>query len=115
MTHQYLMEAKARLEDLLMSLPVQDFSHAGLATERVSDPMDDLQHKQDLDMRVTELSSIRMRRRELSAAINRIALGDYGLCEECEEPISDKRLAAAPWARLCLGCQEAHEELPTAA
>ena len=30
---------------------------------------------------------------------------DYGLCEECEEPISPKRLALIPHAQLCAACQ----------
>ncbi len=34
---------------------------------------------------------------------------DFGLCEECEEEISPKRLALMPYATLCAGCQ-AHRE-----
>ena len=30
----------------------------------------------------------------------------YGVCLECEEPISTKRLNAVPWARYCVTCQE---------
>lgn len=30
---------------------------------------------------------------------------DYGLCEECEEEISPKRLAIMPYAALCPECQ----------
>jgi DnaK suppressor protein len=30
---------------------------------------------------------------------------DFGLCEECEEPIAPKRLAAVPYATLCVECQ----------
>ena len=29
-----------------------------------------------------------------------------GVCLECEEPISAKRLDAVPWARYCVACQE---------
>jgi DnaK suppressor protein len=34
---------------------------------------------------------------------------DFGLCEECEEPIAAKRLAAMPWAVLCAPCQARRE------
>ena len=44
--------------------------------------------------------------REVQAALRRIARGTYGVCSECEEPISVKRLAAVPWARFCVSCQE---------
>jgi DnaK suppressor protein len=30
---------------------------------------------------------------------------DYGLCEDCEEPIASKRLALMPHALLCPACQ----------
>ena len=34
---------------------------------------------------------------------------EYGLCEECEEPIAPKRLALMPYALLCTACQAARE------
>jgi DnaK suppressor protein len=45
--------------------------------------------------------------REVSGALHRIETGQYGVCLECEEPISAKRLDAVPWARYCVTCQEA--------
>src|SRR5262250_1888708 len=36
--------------------------------------------------------------REISAALRRIDRNDYGICLECAEPISAKRLDAVPWA-----------------
>jgi DnaK suppressor protein len=45
--------------------------------------------------------------REISDALHRIELGQYGVCMECEEQISIKRLDAVPWARYCVSCQEA--------
>jgi DnaK suppressor protein len=44
--------------------------------------------------------------REISGALHRIDTGHYGVCLECEEPISAKRLDAVPWARYCVACQE---------
>src|SRR5216117_157265 len=35
--------------------------------------------------------------REVSDALRRIDTGHYGICLECEEPISPKRLEAVPW------------------
>jgi DnaK suppressor protein len=45
--------------------------------------------------------------REVSDALHRIDVGQYGICMECEEPISPKRLDAVPWAKYCVTCQEA--------
>ena len=44
--------------------------------------------------------------REVADALHRIEQGNYGICPECEEPISAKRLDAVPWARYCVTCQE---------
>jgi len=44
--------------------------------------------------------------REISDALRRIDHDNYGICMECEEPISAKRLEAVPWARYCVKCQE---------
>ena len=44
--------------------------------------------------------------REVNDALLRIDRGTYGVCAECEEPISAKRLDALPWARYCVTCQE---------
>jgi RNA polymerase-binding transcription factor len=44
--------------------------------------------------------------REISDALRRIEHGSYGICLECDEPISVKRLDALPWARYCVRCQE---------
>src|SRR5579872_6008277 len=45
--------------------------------------------------------------REINDALHRIEQDSYGTCMECEEDISVKRLAAVPWARFCVTCQEA--------
>ena len=34
---------------------------------------------------------------------------EYGLCEDCEEPIGRKRLELMPWVKLCVACQEKRE------
>jgi DnaK suppressor protein len=45
--------------------------------------------------------------REISDALRRIEHGNFGICMECDEPISGKRLEAVPWAKYCVTCQEA--------
>jgi len=43
-------------------------------------------------------------------ALDKIKTNVYGLCEECEEPIEEKRLEALPWVKLCINCQSKKEE-----
>src|SRR6185295_5011784 len=43
-------------------------------------------------------------------ALLRIDDDEYGICQNCENEINPKRLAAIPWARYCLDCQELLEQ-----
>src|SRR5271165_225954 len=46
---------------------------------------------------------------QVDAALKRMDHGEFGICLECEEPISAKRLAVVPWAAYCLQCQQLHD------
>ncbi len=46
----------------------------------------------------------------INEALERIADDEYGDCQNCEKSINPKRLAAVPWARYCLNCQELLEQ-----
>jgi DnaK suppressor protein len=39
---------------------------------------------------------------EIDAALARIDAGTFGTCQACGGPIGDERLAALPWATLCI-------------
>ncbi len=41
---------------------------------------------------------------QIDIAINKILTGNYGICENCGDEISLKRLEALPWTRLCIDC-----------
>ncbi len=46
----------------------------------------------------------------IDEALLRVEDDEYGLCQNCEQAINPKRLAAIPWARYCLNCQELVEQ-----
>jgi DnaK suppressor protein len=46
----------------------------------------------------------------IDEALLRIDDEEYGLCQNCQNAINPKRLAAIPWARYCLNCQELLEQ-----
>jgi DnaK suppressor protein len=50
---------------------------------------------------------------QVGDAIRRLDAGEFGVCVECEEEISAKRLAAVPWAACCLHCQELRDAKQT--
>ncbi len=80
-----------------------------LATEMVGDEADlasaHISQTQALNQRDKFLAKIK----DIDEALGRIENGTYGICEETEEPIEDKRLAAIPWTRLSLEGAEVRE------
>lgn len=46
----------------------------------------------------------------IEKALKMIDEGEYGLCVECNQPISERRLQSYPNATRCLSCQELAEE-----
>ncbi|MDQ3131435.1 MAG: TraR/DksA family transcriptional regulator, partial [Acidobacteriota bacterium] len=46
----------------------------------------------------------------IDEALVRIEDEEYGVCQNCEKEINPKRLAAIPWARFCLNCQQLLEQ-----
>lgn len=47
--------------------------------------------------------------RAIERALKRIALGTYGICVNCGQPIEPERLKACPTANRCAACQRAYE------
>ena len=47
--------------------------------------------------------------RRVELALQRVDAGEYGICQDCEEPILFARLQAQPFASLCIDCQSASE------
>ena len=45
----------------------------------------------------------------IDRALRKIDSGEFGICEECEEPISKQRLRAQPVTALCISCKEEQE------
>src|SRR5262245_49538417 len=67
----------------------------------------------DLDRELgISLMEMRNRRRQaIDEAVTRLSEGTYGICAECGVEISEKRLEAVPFAKLCVECQSKEELL----
>ena len=78
-----------------------------IAIEKSPDQMDELQRKATLELAIHNMDREYLLLRDVRAALQRIHDGSFGTCIQCEWPINPKRLAAVPWAPLCIECQEA--------
>lgn len=59
----------------------------------------------------SQLRSIESRSlRDIDDALNRIAAGTYGICEQCGNPIPLARLEVVPYARLCMKCAQKEQK-----
>ncbi len=97
------LEARlADLEELLRNREV-------IAVNSDADIFDQIQHATERDMAVGVLERESARLSEVRAALRRIQLGTFGICLDCEEEISPKRLAAVPWTSSCIVCRESAE------
>lgn len=47
---------------------------------------------------------------EIHVTLGKIAHGDYGICEMCEDPIGFQRLKVKPHAIYCIDCREIVEK-----
>ena len=101
-----------QLDDLLSSAERTVGSLLHIDTQS-ADPID--RASIDIDCNYT----LRIRDREsrlikkIKKALAKIDDGTFGICEECEEPISVARLKARPVAAYCIRCKtimEAHEK-----
>jgi DnaK suppressor protein len=103
--YRKLLESKA--EEVRNSMSAQK---AAQVVSRLDVPSDegDLSQQHHEEWIFLNRNTIDMKLlREISDALHRMEHGTYGVCMECEEPISTKRLDAVPWARYCVTCQEA--------
>jgi len=82
-----------------------------LAIETCPDEFDRIKHGQERDLAMDALDRNAKLLRGVRAALSRIDAGTFGICVDCEEVISMKRLAAVPWTASCIVCQEAADSL----
>jgi DnaK suppressor protein len=102
--YRRILEAKA--EEVRRSMSAQK---AAQLVSRLDVPSDegDLSQQHHEEWIFLNRNTIDMRHlREINDALHRMDTEQYGICLECEEPISAKRLDAVPWAKYCVTCQE---------
>ena len=107
MTKTELKRFRNVLENRQSELGSGSRNRAALAIETSPDELDRIQDAGDRDWAMGNLERNSTQFREVGAALGRFDDGTYGICVECGESISPKRLVALPWASSCIVCQQA--------
>ncbi len=77
--------------------------------EATQDPADMAANAYTKELLMSMSTNDRQLLESIDAALYRIEEGEYGYCDNCGEPIQEKRLEALPWAHHCVKCQELKE------
>src|SRR5258708_30359093 len=101
-----LQETKKLLHAKKRELDSRQISQDDIAIETNPEVLDEIQRNADRTLALHSLTHIWETASLVSEALQRIENGAYGACAECDEQISEKRLAAIPWAKYCIQCQE---------
>src|SRR5437016_4380783 len=100
-----LLERKIELEENLASL-----SKEKITDDQVKDNGDEALASTMEVLKMSFQDSERNEFEHIVQALAKIENGTYGLCADCGEPISEKRLTMNPNVSRCLVCQEAFED-----
>jgi DnaK suppressor protein len=99
MLHEKETEVRGRLSAV----------HAAEVVQRPEEPLDfgdwcQKNHDEWLFLNQNRLEIALLR--DVQRALRRVEAGTFGICPECNQAISPKRLEAVPWAKFCVACQE---------
>ncbi len=113
MNQEALSQFKNLLHDMLAHLEEEASTTVnGMRgeAETFPDPTDRaaLESNRNLTLRIRDRE--RKLQSKIEEALGRIDTDTFGICEVCEEEISEKRLKARPVTTFCLKCKESQEE-----
>ena len=104
-----LKTAIVRLRRLEGSVVVEELPRSIGSNCALADEVDEIQANERREIGFATRELLVSRVKALSAALDRLAEGQYGTCVECEEAISVARLRALPEVQTCVRCQDWRE------
>ena len=103
--------ALSRLRQLGGAVMVMDQPGTIGGNSAFADEVDQIQVSASRDIGLATRELLQERAKRLSAALDRLDEGRYGVCVECAEPIAPARLEAVPEVETCVRCQAGLERL----
>jgi DnaK suppressor protein len=109
MTKAEISHFKRILEARVLELDRSTCRRDAIKIEKIAEVLENNLRASERELAVRTLESEAFKLRESRSALARIEEGTFGICQECEEEISPRRLRALPWAALCIRCQQAND------
>jgi DnaK suppressor protein len=81
-----------------------------LGTDGIQDMADAASNTYNADILMSISDNDLTLLKDIDNCLDKLNKETYGVCEECEEKISEKRLEANPVARYCITCKRQMEE-----
>ncbi len=101
-----LNHTMSRIRQLGGAVVLEEFPGALGDYTPLADEVDVIRLNEDREMSFATRSLLVERANKLAEALERLRGGEYGLCEECGEPIAPARLRAMPEVTRCVRCQD---------
>ncbi|MBN2418940.1 MAG: TraR/DksA C4-type zinc finger protein [Deltaproteobacteria bacterium] len=80
-------------------------------SEQISDFTDQATLESDIEMNIHIKERDSKLIIKIKEALERIENGTYGICDQCEEEISEARMEARPVTTVCIDCKREQENL----
>lgn len=103
-----LLEKQAELIDVVQK--TENYGREADAEGEAMDIADKASSSYTKEFMFSKSNSDRQLLQRITEALERIEVHSYGECVKCAEQVERKRLAAVPWAHLCIKCQELEEQ-----
>ena len=98
-----LQNLRAELQQFLEQ---SDDDAAAVSLDRPIGRLSRMDQMQQQQMVLEQRRRAQRRLKQVDAALEALDRGEYGLCEECGEPIPPARMRALPESRICIDCLE---------
>jgi DnaK suppressor protein len=112
MTKTELSRFQAVLNAKIIELEQLIRQRDGIRVGRSADQLEEIQQASERALAVCNLDREFNKLRNARSAILRIHDSSFGKCQQCDEDIHPRRLAALPWTPFCIRCQEAFDLNP---
>jgi DnaK suppressor protein len=105
-THEYLTGTKTRL---IREIATQLRTERDASRDDCMDSCDLASEENERELSTMLSERERLKVGQIDDALRRIASLKYGLCEMCGLEVTEERLNAMPFTRLCCDCQQERE------